>query len=295
MGKTFLLMGTTAQFIYKIRCLYLYQQERFKLSLFIPLALYLTVIGLSISPLELTPTQYLSSLVLCIILLFLFRLWDDLFDLNFDRVHHPDRILTKQFNLSVFWKFSLLLLLLSFFLIRIQAGQYHNAIGFLIFCLIYFIVVSHLSPKFRRIPGLHQLPLLKYPIYLLFINPHLGGANKFVITHQWTCLVAVFFVAGIYEVMHDKDYFSCSVHKAIMVVEYVVLLVFLAWRNVQISIISIKFLALSFNFIGLIIIIFIVLKIKDFASIQKMKYTPFFLLFLGIVLWLVNNQMLTIS
>ena len=288
-------METTARFISKIRCLYLYQQERFKLSLFIPLTLYLTVIGLSISPRELAPTQYLSSVILCISLIFLFRLWDDLLDLNFDRIHHPDRILTKQFNLSVFWKFSLLLLLLSFFLIRIQAGQYHNAIGFLIFCLIYFIVVSHLSPKFRGVPGLHQIPLLKYPIYLLFINPHFGGANKFVITHQWTYLVAVFFVAGIYEVMHDKDCFSYSVHKAIMVVEYVVLLAFLAWWNIQISIIPIKLLALSFNLLGLMIIIFIVLKIKDFASIQKMKYTPFFLLFLGVVLWLVNNQMLAIS
>ena len=288
-------METTARFISKIRCLYLYQQERFKLSLFIPLTLYLTVIGLSISPRELAPTQYLSSVILCISLLFLFRLWDDLFDLNFDRIHHPDRILTKQFNLSVFWKFSLLLLLLSFFLIRIQAGQYHNAIGFLIFCLIYFIVVSHLSPKFRGVPGLHQIPLLKYPIYLLFINPHFLGANKFVITHQWTYLIAVFFVAGIYEVMHDKDCFSYSVHKAIMVVEYVVLLAFLAWWNIQISIIPIKLLALSFNFLGLMIIIFIVLKIKDFASIQKMKYTPFILLFLGVVLWLVNNQMLAIS
>ena len=163
------------------------------------------------------------------------------------------------------------------------------------FCLIYFIVVSHLSSKFRRIPGLHQIPLLKYPIYLLFVNPHFLEANKFVITHQWTCLIAVFLVAGIYEVMHDKDYFSYSVHKAIMVVEYVVLLSFLAWWNVQISIISIKFLALSFNFIGLVVINFIVLKINDFTSVQKMKYTPFFLLFLGVVLWLVNNQMLTIS
>ena len=78
-----------------------YIRERFPIRIFPALALFLTVAGLSatrsVSGIDLTMTFFLATL-----LVFQFRLGDDLYDRRRDRFEHPERVLPRAGSTTPF-------------------------------------------------------------------------------------------------------------------------------------------------------------------------------------------------
>ena len=123
-----------------------YRKERFDLRLFLPFSLYLTVVSQSASSLNLSLLQYSMTFGLSLTLLFQFRLWDDLFDIDYDRRNHPHRILSKQAGLSTFWILSIAVAALNTCLVQVMAGHYF--IPFVLFGVVFFCSCSFFSRFF---------------------------------------------------------------------------------------------------------------------------------------------------
>ena len=143
------------------------------------------------------------------------------------------------------------------------------------------------QPLLHRIPATFHIPLVKYPLFLIFLNPNLFR-DDITSGEDWLLLIQVFLAASIYEVIHDREYFSIAINKVIMAVEYNVLAVSLLWRSFQISPLLIKGLALSINVVGLIIGFFMIYQLNNYTNLNKIKYIPFILLLMEGALWLLN-------
>ncbi len=139
-------MEMTAKFRSNFEQMLAYRKERFDLRLFLPFSLYLTVVSQSASSLNLSLLQYSMTFGLSLTLLFQFRLWDDLFDIDYDRRNHPHRILSRQSRLSPFWILSFAVAALNAFLIQLLAAHYF--INFVLFGLVFFCSCSFFSRFF---------------------------------------------------------------------------------------------------------------------------------------------------
>lgn len=131
-----------------------YRKERFDFILFLPFSLYLTVVSQSASSLNLSLLQYSMTFGLSLTLLFQFRLWDDLFDIDYDRRNHPHRILSKQARLSPFWILSFAVAALNTCFVQVVAGHYF--IPFVLFGVVFFCSCSFFSRFFTGF----QLPFI---------------------------------------------------------------------------------------------------------------------------------------
>lgn len=122
------------------------------------------------------------------------------------------------------------------------------------------------------------------------MNPNLFR-DDITSVEDWLLLIQVFLAASIYEVIHDREYFSFAINKVIMAVEYNLLAVSLFWHSFQISTLLIKRLALSVNVVGLIIGVFMVYQLNNYTKLSKIKYIPFILLLMEGILWLLNLRL----
>jgi hypothetical protein len=97
-----------------------------------------------------------------------FRLWDDLADLEFDRLHHPDRCLVRSADLRPFYAAQWLLLvsLAGFLMIFPQGGRILPFLGLVAaFLAIYRVTASR--PRLRSMRTV--LVLVKYPAFVFLL------------------------------------------------------------------------------------------------------------------------------
>jgi len=144
-------MEMTAKFRTNFEQILAYRKERFDLRLFLPFSLYLTVVSQSASSLNLSLLQYTITFGLSLTLLFQFRLWDDLFDIDYDRRNYPHRILSRQSRLSPFWSLSFGVAALNAFLVQLLAAHYF--MNFVLFAVVFFCSCSFFSRFFTGFPG----------------------------------------------------------------------------------------------------------------------------------------------
>jgi 4-hydroxybenzoate polyprenyltransferase len=166
-----------------------YRRERFRWRVFGPVAAVLTFAAIP------TPLEFPFSFVAIVLMLFQFRLWDDLADRDYDVVHHPYRLLSRCNRASSFYwlvaaggfaSFGFLLLL----------GR--AAAPFLVLCVATFYWYAGVPDRARRtILGRHVL-LLKYPSFVWLIAP-VHAPQLFV------SMSIVYVSCAVYEVLHDRQ------------------------------------------------------------------------------------------
>jgi 4-hydroxybenzoate polyprenyltransferase len=165
-----------------------YRRERFPWRVFGPVAAVLTVAAMP------APSDIPLAFASVVLVLFQFRLWDDLADLGFDRIHHPHRVLPQLSRASWFYGLviaagladSVLLLLLG-----------RPIAPFLLLCgtgLLWYACV----PGRARLTllGRHVL-LLKYPAFVWLI----AASHP---PQLFVSMSIVFVSCAIYEVLHDR-------------------------------------------------------------------------------------------
>ncbi len=104
----------------------------------------------------------------CALFITAFRLWDDLADLDFDRRHHPQRVLVRATSLTCFCLTLWTMVALLVGLVTLLAGGV-RALGLLLlvsaFWFLYRIDRAHaLRRDWRRV-----LVLVKYPVFVLLL------------------------------------------------------------------------------------------------------------------------------
>lgn len=167
-----------------------------------------------------TPDEMAATGLLLTLLIFQFRLWDDLADLPFDRDHFPQRVLAQREQHQLFY--------LAVALLAAVAGGmifvWRTGLQFLIYLLLLtsfvFIYRRLASAKIPRIVRTH-LVLLKYPAFIFIAPP----AGKLYLA-AWVA-ATVYFCLTVFDLFSDPALTRFTARRWIISVEVMLLLLLL--------------------------------------------------------------------
>ena len=154
-----------------------YIRERFRLWPFLPVALALCAIA-----------GDWRGFPLAVFLLLQFRLWDDLADLRMDRIHHPQRVMSRSLSTGLFVGAAGLLAVVCG---ALTAWSDPRKLIVLAGLTILLLVWYRVRPPELTL-GYHVV-LIKYPAFVYLLSP----------APSRRALPFVFFGACAYEVLHD--------------------------------------------------------------------------------------------
>jgi hypothetical protein len=158
-----------------------YARERLPPSLFAPAAVFLAAPALPAG------WAFAKAVVVAAILVFQFRLWDDLNDREKDRVTHPERVLSRAENLEAFRALVVMLgVAVLLLLFSPRALAYVLAVG--AFAVWYRWIAPSLPEVFR-----YHVVLLKYPLFSYLAT----GAPL-------ASMALIYFTFVAHEALHDK-------------------------------------------------------------------------------------------
>jgi hypothetical protein len=195
-GNSFTWMGIAVSSTWSIANLWHYQQTRFPLALFAPLALFLTLAAGAAD--ESTPIGLVvARMLLALAWLFQFRLGDDLADRQRDRRDHPDRVLTRADWRPFVGLLALLTIgnaLLTFRLLPAPRGAEY--LGLVVLFLLGYIATRRWQPpRLLASAGV----LLKYPAFVYLLSSM--SASRWTLA---SVLVLVYACFVAHEILHDQ-------------------------------------------------------------------------------------------
>jgi hypothetical protein len=186
-----------------------YITERFPLRLFALLVVGLTVASFA-GGRATASLNFTVSLIAGTVLVFHFRLCDDLADRRYDQTHSPGRVLSRAERLHWFYQLLALSTLACLALLLILGHKPLVFAGLNAAALIWYAAVPI---QWRQsIPGRHVL-LLKYPIFVWLIapQPHRGEIRL--------SMTIVYLCCAIYELFHDGGMRAKRAARMVMALE----------------------------------------------------------------------------
>lgn len=175
-----------------------YRVERYPLRTFLPIA-----VGLAVAASAATRPQ---SWILSGLLIFQFRLWDDLGDVDFDRINHPGRVLVKAGRHAAFYVLLISSGLLNLLLATWLSAAFITCLAINVCAVIWYY---GLPAVWRRSFAGRHFTLLKYPMFVCV----LAG------TIVMDSMAFIYLCAAIYELLHDQDMRLHSAWRAVLTVE----------------------------------------------------------------------------
>jgi hypothetical protein len=173
-----------------------YFRERFPLMLFGPVCLLLTAAA-AWSAASVTAPRLATALLLGIVLVVQFRLWDDLEDRGRDRVAHPARVLVNAAEEP----FRILLFVLMLAAATLSAAQPSALAATLALNGAFWCAYRLARPRVSATGWRFGLLLLKYPGFVAVLAVSLGD----VIPARLAAATAMSYVcASGYELLHDS-------------------------------------------------------------------------------------------
>jgi hypothetical protein len=201
-----------------------YIRTRFPPWLAVSLPLFLTIAAMT-HPRPTTLPNFLGMYGLAILLVFEFRVWDDIADQSRDRVIHPERVLCQITSIQSFVDLTRILVALSFVItINLDLMLPSNVLVSLLAGLaVWYALRVHIP----WMPVLnYHVVLLKYPCFVLILgtlsgqSPTPGLFNSAILVYLSLC---------VFEVVHDRGMRELSAARVLMIVEFVLamLLIFI--------------------------------------------------------------------
>lgn len=139
------------------------------------------------------------SIALGIVLISMFRLWDDLADLRQDRIEHPDRVLSVTAHEKSFHRFCMLLGATTLVLL-LSSGNLQTSIGFAALTILF--ALFYRRPWRAGVRLRYHLLILKYPCFVLLISTR---DNRPIDSSRLILALLVYLLLCIYEVLHDPS------------------------------------------------------------------------------------------
>ena len=178
-----------------LRVIRIYIKQRFRLQLYLPLAVLLILFGIKEYNVPLTEwLRQLSLLPITLAFLLLFRLADDLMSRKEDGIQ-PNRVYTKKESWFPLVVFSSIILFLG---IGFVLNDYETYVTSYILVLLFSFIpyaANLLAKQFKFI-----LPLFKYGIFVLFITSLQGQLEPF--DYVFSGVVFMSFI--LYELLEDE-------------------------------------------------------------------------------------------
>lgn len=189
-----------------------YLVTRLPLRYYIPLSLFLTNAAFIQFP-NLDVMVWCISIVFSFILVFQFRLWDDLSDLSLDRIDHPDRTLSKSNNIFSFYVLVFVLSMSNLCMLFWYNFDLSKLLGYLGLCLI-LMAWYKWRPTSTKSNLLNSIVVLaKYPSIVWIVSYNVEISNNSILIPS---LLSVYFIFLIYEITHDDKFYKNKNYKNIM-------------------------------------------------------------------------------
>ena len=172
-----------------------YLLERARPGIFLPAAVLIAIGGQVGEPFD--PGRSVMAIALTLSLIAQFRLWDDLVDIDRDRLRHPQRVLSRSAHLDRFVLGCLFLALSNMWLAAWIGGV--DGVVILILLDASMATWYALRPRHRTAAG-DLIVLAKYPAFLFVIaGPAALSAVHLVIAG------AIYIAACSVEIWHDAS------------------------------------------------------------------------------------------
>lgn len=178
-----------------------YQKSRIPWGIFASLALFLCIASATSRwPTEVAEWCFNWILALCMVVQF--RLWDDLADVENDRVHHPSRVLCQANSHQVFWGLVGTLCIVNTVLIA-TFKSYTALAAFFVLNVAYVLWYSMPRKLSSDHVVAHAMVLVKYPVFVFLLSGspakgHLSLSLCYGMLVTFLCFCA-------YELQHDEQ------------------------------------------------------------------------------------------
>lgn len=183
------------------------------------LAALLTVVSVWISTSQ-SPYDFGKTALLVCLLISQFRLWDDLADYDFDRLHHPDRILVTSHDTGSYWVLFLSLSLVS--------AAWIGILQPLPQLVLYVLLVAGFAVIYRRKRWdgqwrlvRTQVVLIKYPVFLYLCS------NNAALGRLGIGGIALYLLLSIIDLLSDNTLRATSARRWLLSIEISALIVIL--------------------------------------------------------------------
>jgi hypothetical protein len=176
-----------------------YCRRRFPARVFLPLAAGLCLAGAALGGAAGPAGALAGRFVLVVLLLFAFRLWDDLADVRHDRLAYPERLPGRAPSLAPYW-----LVLATALLAAGALTAWQTADRLAVFLGLVAGFAAWYGRLRRFCPSAvvaYHVVLIKYPAFA-YLAGDAAGANA--VTHPAGILAAVYLALCVYEVLHDR-------------------------------------------------------------------------------------------
>ena len=169
-----------------------YWRERLPWRIFLPVIVFLAVPSL----LSAGGASRLAILLLLLLLVFQFRLWDDLGDVETDRIEFPERVLCRRRSVAPFYW---LWLAVAMGVVALLWGHRPLLVCYLVTVTGFFLWYRFLAGYAPRVLRYHVVAV-KYPIFVYFAAG-LSSESRGPLVVATMALVYLTFV--VYEPLHD--------------------------------------------------------------------------------------------
>jgi len=191
-----------------------YLRERYPFRFFLPLAAALTAAALA-GGIPRGEGDIFLCWIAAFSMVFQFRLWDDLGDLPYDRIHHPQRVLCRAPSPDLYIHVVGIVGVSNAGLLMLLDRSY---LGFALVNLAALAWYAGITIDQRRSIAGRHVTLLKYPVIALLIAPQDTLGLRSIVA-----AVVVYLACSIYEVLHDSEVRSKPGARALMWTEVSVL------------------------------------------------------------------------
>ena len=176
-----------------------YRRERLPMALVVSVAALLTVAA-PVASGKVSAADVLRNMLLAGSLVIQFRLWDDLNDIDHDRINHPDRVLCRLVSHTPFRiVLAILFVMNSVALSLLKSPQ--TATVFIVLNIVFLLWYRVLREYFSAFLHVHVV-LTKYPVFAFLIADEPTAKNK---TSIVLMMVVVYGGACIYEYLHNRQ------------------------------------------------------------------------------------------
>lgn len=183
-----------------------YRRERLPAKLVLTVAVLLSLAATAVSEVT-APADFFGNVMLAVLLVSQFRLWDDLNDIEADRIEHPNRVLCRLASLRPFQVTVAMLLAVNSFAIFVSRAFITGAV-FVALNIAFYCWYHKLRTLCR--PSVNSFFVLtKYPVFAFVIT---DGA---IISHRMSVslmMITIFVAACVYEILHNIRTFRKSNH-----------------------------------------------------------------------------------
>ncbi len=176
-----------------------YLIERYPGRVYLPLSLFLAAALVYAEPVRRGGLFFVGLLLLFFVLLFPFRLLDDLYSIEEDRKKAPARMLCRVGDLRPFWTTLYAGFLANLFLLLLLFGLLRSVGYLVLFGAIHswYLIVGKVPESSKQF----FVPLLKYPGLVSVVSSAPAFSQRI-----WISQLLVFLAFLVYEVLHDPKY-----------------------------------------------------------------------------------------